>query len=581
MLNNIRISVRLAITFGLIISSFIVVIILSFSGLNKLADNTTFLYEHPYTVTNSAQKARNGFSKINLLIKDIVYSNDLSKINLLSDEIAKTEKKILEEFEILEVAFLGDKERVLKTRKNFKEWTPIREKIIQKAIQLTPETREEAISIIEKEQLNHIIKIENSLKYIEDAAEEKATFFTKKSKDEAFKIEFILVIITLIAIVFGVWISHQTNKSIKHPLRQIVDAAENISNGNFDVNLNITSKDEFGDLTRSFDKMIINLKKQVQIASLVGEGKIFEAEKLMDNSGKGTLAEALRNMIASLKNSAELAQRVANGELGYQIKNKISNQNGDLAKSLYEMVNIISTMANEIQTSIENIASASIEISQNAQQLSDGASQQAATSEEVSSSMTQMAANIEQNTENARQTEMIAINAAQKIAENNQSTSLLVASIKEIAEKITIVGEIAFQTNILALNAAVEAARAGIHGKGFAVVASEIKELAERSKIAASEINELSQSGVMLAENTGRQLESLVPEIERTAQLIQEISMASNEQSIGTNQVNDAIQQLNNITQRNASSSEEMASSAEQLSAQASKLKDLISFFKI
>ncbi|MFP4526037.1 MAG: methyl-accepting chemotaxis protein, partial [Bacteroidales bacterium] len=184
-------------------------------------------------------------------------------------------------------------------------------------------------------------------------------------------------------------------------------------------------------------------------------------------------------------------------------------------------------------------------------------------------------------TENAKQTEKISGKASDRISEGNQATQHSVEAMKEIAEKISIINDIAFQTNILALNAAVEAARAGEHGKGFAVVASEVRKLAERSAEAASEIDEKSKSGVGISEKAGQQLEEIVPEIEKTSKLVQEITAASNEMNSGADQVNNAIQQLNQVTQQNAASSEELATGAEELSSQAEQLKQVISYFNV
>jgi methyl-accepting chemotaxis protein len=173
------------------------------------------------------------------------------------------------------------------------------------------------------------------------------------------------------------------------------------------------------------------------------------------------------------------------------------------------------------------------------------------------------------------------VKAATDISEGNRSVAQTVTSMKTIADKIKIIGEIARQTNILALNAAVEAARAGEHGRGFAVVAAEVRKLAERSHNAAAEIDALSKSSVDVAEKSGKLLESIVPDIQRTSNLVQEISASSQEQSESSNQVNNALQQLNQIVQQNAANAEEMASSSEELAAQADSLKDLVSFFKI
>lgn len=245
-----------------------------------------------------------------------------------------------------------------------------------------------------------------------------------------------------------------------------------------------------------------------------------------------------------------------------------------MTKQLDEIVTVIQSSANNMASSSEQLGSAS-------QQLSQGATEQAAASEEASSSMEQMVANIQQTSDNAMATEKVTSKAAEGIKLGVESTETSRASMKEIAEKITIINDIAFQTNILALNAAVEAARAGEHGKGFAVVAAEVRKLAERSKEAAEEIDGLSKRGVEISERAGKQLNEIAPEIQRAAELVREISAASAEQNSGADQINTAVQQLNEIAQQNAASSEEIASSSEELSSQASHLKEVISFFKV
>jgi methyl-accepting chemotaxis protein len=215
-----------------------------------------------------------------------------------------------------------------------------------------------------------------------------------------------------------------------------------------------------------------------------------------------------------------------------------------------------------------------------AQQISQGSNEQASSTEQISASMEEMASNIKQNSENAKQTELISVQASKDITEGNKAVSITVNAMKEIAEKISIVGQIAEKTDLLAINAAIEAARAGEQGKGFAVVASEVRKLAENSQAAAKQIDELSKSSVKVANESGALLVQIVPNIQKTAQLVQEISAASAEQNSGASQVNNAIMQLNQVTQQNASASEEMSASAEQLASQAEHLKELISFYK-
>jgi methyl-accepting chemotaxis protein len=277
----------------------------------------------------------------------------------------------------------------------------------------------------------------------------------------------------------------------------------------------------------------------------------------------------------------KFAKLMAEGDLMAQIDVDQKDEIGELAGALTGMLERLKSIVLNIISGADNIANASQQMSASAQQVSQGATEQASSAEEVSSSMEEMAANIDQNTDNAIQTEKISINAAKGIEKVSQASTESLKSIKEIAEKITIINDIAFQTNILALNAAVEAARAGEHGKGFAVVAAEVRKLAERSKIAADEIDVLSKSSVQVTEDAGKMLMEIMPEIERTAKLVQEISAASQEQKAGSDQVNTAIQQLNQVTQQNAAASEEMATGAEELSSQSDQLRDLISFFKV
>lgn len=235
----------------------------------------------------------------------------------------------------------------------------------------------------------------------------------------------------------------------------------------------------------------------------------------------------------------------------------------------------------DLMEAADNVAAGSQELSSGSEEMSQGASEQAAAAEEASSSMEQMTSMVRQNADNALQTEKIAKKSASDALDGGKAVAATVVAMKEIAAKISVIEEIARQTNLLALNAAIEAARAGEHGKGFAVVASEVRKLAERSQQAAAEISSLSVSNVQVAEQAGAMLARLVPDIQRTAELVQEISAACREQDSGADQINKAIQQLDSVIQQNAAAAEEMASTSEELASQADQLKDVASFFSI
>lgn len=276
----------------------------------------------------------------------------------------------------------------------------------------------------------------------------------------------------------------------------------------------------------------------------------------------------------------ETVTAVANGDFTLTVATK-ENDTSSMLYAFKGMVDKLRAVVMEVTAASDNVASGSQELSSGAQQLSQGTTQQAASVEEASSSMEEMTATIKQNSDNAAQTEKIARKSATDATESGTAVSRTVSAMKEIAGKILIIEEIARQTNLLALNAAIEAARAGEHGRGFAVVASEVRKLAERSQTAAAEISKLSSSSVEVAEQAGQMLAKLVPDIQKTAELVQEISAASTEQTSGADQISVVIQHLNQVIQQNAGASEEMASTAEELSSQADQLRSIISFFKV
>jgi len=291
------------------------------------------------------------------------------------------------------------------------------------------------------------------------------------------------------------------------------------------------------------------------------------------------IIESLNQAVTSLGDLASAAEEIAHGNVNVLVTPR--SEKDALGLALSNMATKLREVVGEVMKASEQVAAGSQELSSSSEQLSQGATEQAAAAEEASSSVEQMSSNIKQNADNAFATEKIATAVAERASQGGAAVTETVAAMKAIAGKISIIEEIARQTNLLALNAAIEAARAGEHGKGFAVVASEVRKLAERSQTAAGEIGKLSTSSVEVAERAGEMLSQIVPDIQKTAELVQEISAASKEQTIGAEQINQAIQQLDQVTQQNASASEEMASTSEELASQAEQLQGTIGFFKI
>ncbi|WP_082659777.1 HAMP domain-containing methyl-accepting chemotaxis protein [Aureimonas sp. AU40] len=297
--------------------------------------------------------------------------------------------------------------------------------------------------------------------------------------------------------------------------------------------------------------------------------------------GVGAAIWLARSISGGLNLAKHHARKIGDGDISEKIEVRHNDEIGDLLTTMCQMRGKLNETIVAIRESSAQVSSGSAQSAATAEQLSSGATEQAAASEQASAAIEQMSANVRQNADNAGTTEKIAAQASVNAEKSGAAVGASVVAMRTIAEKITVIQEIARQTDLLALNAAIEAARAGSHGKGFAVVASEVRKLAERSQIAAQEIGQLSTQTLLTSEEAGEMLDALVPDIRRTAELVTEISAACREQSIGIDQINQAIQQLDQVTQSNAGAANEMAATASQLSAEAGRLEESAGHFKL
>jgi methyl-accepting chemotaxis protein len=515
----------------------LVVGMVGYFQINKLSDRDTLLYEKVTVPLGDLADISISFQRIRVNLYEMLDAKSRAEIEEDKASIAKLREEIGQKQDSVENSMLTDEgRRLMEEYANArKEYGGVIERVYD---DLENNRNEAATAYLEGEGKARALAYQDvltkimdlKLKYGQDVAAENAGIASSAG--------YIMLSLAVVGAIIAFMLGFMISRSISVPMAKGVQLAEEVAKGDFSTRLNMERKDEIGQL-----------------------------------------AMALDGMAESLARQAAVAEEISKGNLGVDVR--LSSERDQLGRALDNMVKKLREVIGQVRGAIENVSSGSQAMSASSEEMSQGASEQAAAAEEASSSIEQMTANIRQNADNAIQTEKIAIQSARDAHEGGQAVNDTVVAMKQIADKINIIEEIARQTNLLALNAAIEAARAGDHGKGFAVVAAEVRKLAERSQKAAGEINEISKSSVAQAEVAGKMLVELVPNIQKTAELVQEIAAASREQDAGAEQISKSIQQLDAVIQQNASASEEMASTAEELSGQAEQLGEMISFFAV
>ena len=505
MFKNMKIGMRLALGFGLLLFLLVVLGVVGYIGTSTIAGTTIQMLEGDGMVAEHAARARANVGNLRRYEKDIF-------LNIGNDE---------------------------KVAGYIKEWKADNEKLlarlsdIEKGADKTDEAKadREIVKVMRSELAVYDAKLQSVI-----AAIQSGSIKTGPQANAAV---------------------NEVKESIHRLEKEVTDLATH-ANERMDADLPLVQKLESRTLSISIAIALIALAMGVIIAMVI-----------------------TKSILGPLREAIAASETLAKGDLTADIVVNRKDETGDLLTAMKNMLERLRMVVSDVKGSSDNVASGSQQLSAGAEQMSQGTTEQAASAEEASSSVEEMNATIKQNADNASQTEKIALKSSSDAQESGKAVSETVTAMKEIASKISIIEEIARQTNLLALNAAIEAARAGEHGKGFAVVASEVRKLAERSQTAAGEISRLSTTSVEVAEKAGAMLAKLVPDIQKTAELVQEISAASKEQTTGADQINSAIQQLNQVIQQNAGAAEEMSSTAEELSSQAEQLQSAIAFFKV
>lgn len=540
MLQQINIGKRLVASFGLVLAFVLIVAAAGQWALTTSADTASQVLTVDFGVNSAANDIHIAALDLRRFEKDyFINMGDKEKETEYFAKWNDIRQQMDMHLATIEKLGVDDKSRdaVRQIHADLAEYTTVFQSIVKRIdagqIKTTADANKELVPF-----KDHVHRIEASVATLDDESTKRMDEKKKMIVAVEQSARMTTMLIAGLALIVVFILSVAITRSITRPIATVVGIAEKLAEGDTDQRVEVRGSDETAQLLAAMQKMIDSNATMVAAASNIADGNL--GVTVTPRSERDTLGQALARMIARL-------------------------------------VEIIG----EVRSAATSLATAAGQVSSTAQSVSAGNSQQAAAVQETTASLEQMNASIAQNADNSRQTETMAVKGSRDVEESGTAVRETVDAMKAIAEKISIIEEITYQTNLLALNAAIEAARAGEHGRGFAVVATEVRKLAERSQSSSREISALASSSVRVADRSGVLLADLVPSIKRTAELVQDVAAASNEQAAGVAQINQSLAQVDQVTQRNATAAEELAATAEEMAAQAEGLQNLVSFFRI
>jgi len=589
---NLRLATQLIVAFSLVALVALIIGLIGISGTNRVNAMVKNMYEEQLIAVRDVGAASHQAIQHIRRVNNFMVNPDPAQRKLALQRMEEHSKEMWRLIDKQKQTQLDDKERELWAK--FDKTWPVYENAVKQGVALFDEKKDqEGIKFIFANATPVFKEAEAILDDIVKANEEDAKKHFVESQDAAKQILTgtiaSIVIGFALAIGLGVLVTRVIRKQVGGEPREAAEVASRIAGGDLQVQVRLDEGDTTS-MMSAMKTMIESLSSVVAdtqgVVEAAGHG---DFSRHIDTNGKhgyikdlgvslNQLSEACRK---GLDDTVRVLEAMSKGDLTETITAEYEGAFGRLKNACNTTVEKLSSTISEVRVASANLVSASEQLSATAQSLSQGASEQAASVEETSASIEEMSASIAQNNENAKVTGDIATRTAKETVEGGQAVRETVMAMKQIAQKIAIVDDIAYQTNLLALNAAIEAGRAGEHGKGFAVVAAEVRKLAERSQVAAEEISQLASSSVEMAGRAGTLLETIVPSIQKTSDLVQEIAAASSEQNSGVGQINGAITQISQAVQQNAAASEELASTSEEVSAQAQELQFTMDFFTV